>query len=118
MTSREDTHNVRVTIGDDPAWTFTAALVEGERWNGWACPWFTEEEGRKIAAVTAAEYERAPEYTQEYIAVREEAEPATRFALMIPEEGEAWDVPSQNLDGVWLYAIGAGNWTWEEADPS
>ena len=24
---------------------------------------------------------------------------------------------SVNVDGVWLYGIGAGNWTWEIAGP-
>jgi hypothetical protein len=104
-----------VTIGDDPAWTFTAAFVDPERWNGWACPWFTEAEGRKIAAVTQAEYQRAPEATQEYIGVDEAADPASRFRLVVPDERESWTVDSANFDGVWVYAIGSGNWTWEEA---
>lgn len=107
--------NVRVTIGDDPAWTFTAASVDAERWNGWACPWFTEEEARKIAAVSKAEYERDPDATQEYIDVREDAGPAERFVLLAPgESDEAYPEASMNVDGVWLYGIGGGNWTWEE----
>jgi hypothetical protein len=108
-------HGVPVTIGDDTAWTFTAALVEAERWNGWACPWFTEPEGRKVAAVTQADYDGEPDATQEFVAVREGEAPGRRFWLVIPQENEARPVESTNLDGVWLYAIGAGNWAWEEA---
>jgi hypothetical protein len=106
----------RVTIGDDPSWTFTAALIDEKRWNGWACPWFTEAEGRKIAAVTQAEYDRCAECWQEYVEVIDEAPPQRRFWLICEEEEYSGLVDAQCIDGVWLYAIGAGNWTWEEAD--
>jgi len=111
--------NVRVTIGDDPVWTFTAASVDDETWNGWECPWFTESEARKIAAVSKAAYERDPDLTQEYVDVREDASPAERFVMLAPEENgdEAYPEASVNVDGVWVYGIGAGNWTWEIARP-
>lgn len=106
----------RVTIGDDQAWTFDAAVIDDERWNGWACPWFTESEGRKIADVTQLEYRLNPEYTQEFILVHENAKPSERFSLEAPDEDQSYFVDSMNLDGVWIYAIGAANWTWEVAD--
>ena len=111
--------NVRVTIGDDPSWTFTAVLVDDQRWNGWACPWFTEGEARKIAAVSRAEYDRDPDATQEYVDVREDASPVERFVMLAPAENGDRGFPeaSVNVDGVWLYGIGAGNWTWEIAGP-
>lgn len=106
----------RVTIGDDPSWTFTAALIDEQRWNGWACPWFTEAEGRKIAAVSKAEFDRCAECAQEYITVNDEAPPRRRFWLICEEEEYSAPVDAQCADGVWLYAIGAANWTWEEAE--
>lgn len=107
---------VRVTIGDDPAWTFTAASVDAGRWNGWSCPWFTEAEARRVAAVSKADYDRDPEATQEYIEIREGSGPEQLFWLTAPEEDKPWPVTSRYFDGVWLYAVGAGNWTWEKAE--
>jgi hypothetical protein len=109
----------RVTIGDDPSWTFLAAEVDAETWNGWACPWFTEDVARKIAAVTRAEHDRAPDVMQEVIEIREDTGPAERFWLTAPgEDQEPYPVGARQAGGRWLYAVGAGNWTWEVTAPA
>lgn len=109
---------VRVTIGEDPQWTFTAAKVEPESWNGWACPWFTEAVGREIAAVSKAAYDLDPEATKEYVEVRDGAAPEARFWLITPAEHQEWRIGAeQDATGTWLYGIGIANWTWEAICP-
>lgn len=106
---------VKVTIGHDPEWTFEAAAVEWQRWNGWACPWFTEEEGRKVAAVSKAAFDKDPDLVQEYIMVREDVPPERRFALYVGEDGSEWDEQPYTLgDGTVIWPLANANWTWEE----
>lgn len=114
--ARADAHDVPVTIFGDDGWTFTAALVDGERWNGWVQPHFTEEVGRQVAAASRRNYDADPEATQEYAEIRETEPPERRFWLVAPGENQEFPVYAHCVDGVWLYAIGAANWTWSLAD--
>lgn len=95
--------------------------VEGftteENWNGWACPYFTKEQGEKIMA----EFNKHPDYSGEpapfpahYDEKRDAFITYSGYAED-PEEvwkGEAFD----QLDGATLYPIGSGCWTWMEEE--
>jgi hypothetical protein len=80
----------------------------GERWNGWAQPEFTKEEGLRLveALCDTLRYDEAMDAFVESDEAYEE--PTSYFGQEFIVDGEL----------VTLYAIGAGCWTWSEEDES
>lgn len=101
--------DVRVTWNEGETW-FTAAYVEQDRWNGWACPWFTEAEGRRIATTrTTPEVDDVIEYHPE----RPLAERFTHINPTYPDEPFTVNAtPDPERPGEYVYGIGNGSWIW------
>ena len=83
-----------------------AGFTLGERWNGWACPYFTYEQAQKL--VTAWQAIGAVAH---YDLSRDEfvfgsLEPNTEEE---PERCRPLDIAGQTL-----YPIGTRGWTWDE----
>ena len=102
--------DVRVSPDDGKHW-FTAAYVEQYR-NRSVCPWFTEAEGRRIAAwPTTSEYDEIIEY-------RPEKPAAERFSHIRPAYPDlAFPVAAMSdpeRPGGYVYAIGNSFWIWNE----
>lgn len=74
----------------------------GEEWNGWACPYFTLEEGQKILR---AHNSNGLKGMFDKI--------ADQFVFENVDENEFY--PAIIEDGVKLYPIGNGSWIWEES---
>lgn len=73
----------------------------GESWNGWACPYFTFEEGQKI--LQAHNSGEAKGWFDDR---------GDQFVFEIQDEKEV--CPAVEENGVKLYPIGSGSWIWEE----
>lgn len=86
------------TFGEEVFEGFT----QGETWNGWARPYFTFEQARRVVEAHRARGGRAS---------YDEAEDA--FSFEIGEE-EIDAFPAESLEGQKLYPVGAGCWIWEE----
>lgn len=86
----------------------------GERWNGWACPYFERASADKIA-VAHRECYPDPAPNGKPSAYLDEG---TRvYMFYSPEAGDWDDWPMTMRDGVETWAIGAWGWCWElEAD--
>ena len=74
------------------------------RWNGWACPYFTKEEGLRIAEKT----NNSIIYDAEKDCFRE--------TYQSFEEEEPNEYGSTVIDGMKLYAIGSGVWVWDDVE--
>ena len=90
----------------------------GENWNGWACPYFTKEQGEQIMAA----FNKIPDYSGEaapFPARYDEARDAFITYSGYDEQPEdVWKgEPFDQLDGLRLYPIGTGSWTWNEEEP-
>lgn len=79
----------------------------GAKWNGWACPLFTREQGREVmeqlrdqGGVDRAEYD--PDRDAFVV----------RFAELADEPPEVFPTD----DDTGLYPIGAGSWCWHVVD--
>jgi len=87
-------------------------FTEGERWNDWACPYFTKAQAEQI--VTArnksgykADYDPAADVFR--------FAPIDQFGKSNPDLGDEEDAehfPAVTRDGQTLYPVGA--WAWEE----
>lgn len=119
-------HPVKVTIGlgddEDPVFD---AYTQGDSWNGWAIPFFTAEEGQRIAAWTHALAEQSPEGIEtatwdeaRRVFVLEDPQYPHATGEPIPDEDIVDGVTVEDL-GLTLYGIGAYKWAWETvATPS
>jgi hypothetical protein len=96
--------------------TFTAYVIDGENWNGWAVPYFPEDEADRVMAwVNSGVFNDSPEEAMR-IARKGDAYEITETA---DPEGP-YDIPPVTLtldDGtqVTTWSIGGQSWTWEEA---
>lgn len=116
MTSTRATRQTRVAIDPEThADVFDATVVDGEHWNGFACPSFTYEQAQRVAAWL----ERAdPEGMNR---VYFDSDGST---VLLVEVGDVDDDGRATEDGVWVhrltpdatghYGIGAYGWTWQE----
>lgn len=77
-------------------------FTSGEYWNGWARPYFTFEQGQRIAAAHRAQGMKA---------WYDEGEDAFSFEM---NGGEIDTFTAEAIGGSKLYAIGAGCWIWED----
>lgn len=76
--------------------------TRGEEWNGFACPYFTFEQARRVADAwhevgSNAVYDSDND----------------RFSFQM-DNGEMDSFPLLEIDGMKVYAIGNGCWIWEE----
>lgn len=81
-----------------------AAYVASRRWNGWAKPYFTLEQGRDLLAVMPElSYDSS---TDRFVAVLDANDPSeSRYEYGL----EVIEVDGQSLK---VYPIGAGDWCW------
>lgn len=82
---------------------------EGYIWNGWYCPWFTKEEGLKIA-------EWINSYTEDSLTF-DETKDAFKYVLQDDSDDIDYYVGANinTEDGVkHLYPIGNKSWTWDK----
>lgn len=110
---------VTITMGDDLG-QFEGFTL-GDRWNGWAMPSFTKEQGLRIAEWTDALAERYPDGSVERVLWDEGQE---AFVMEDPTYPHAAGEPIPEEDlvaGFWctevgqqLFGIGAYKWTWED----
>lgn len=87
-------------------------FTRGERWNGWAVPYFPLDEARRIADDYASEPPGVDgQNLAEYDADRD-------LVRLYDPSNKEWDeYGSETLEGRELYGIGACYWTWEETGP-
>lgn len=92
-------------------WTEEAypALIDDERWNGWAIPYFDLETARRVVADQSANLPLGEdasnlEWLDDKIVLRDLSYPDAEPELIGPD-----------LDG--LYCVGGRSWTWYETDP-
>lgn len=87
-------------------------FTNGDRWNGWACPYFTLEVGKKIMTDLKgqAEYTWA-DYNKEH------DEFITNYEGLIGDS-ETWEGMDIEVEGeiVHVYPIGAFGWVWSEIE--
>jgi hypothetical protein len=105
-------------LGDSPAYAGTfdidgmfgglSGYSSGQRWNGWACPYFPREACGRIVAVigNGAHHD---EETDAYLIPDDDVSGTHTGFHTIPAQHIT--VAGKNIQ-VW--AIGSGSWTWEE----
>lgn len=93
----------KTVVGIDGLCTHEA-YVEDEHWNGWECPWFTKSEVENMTAWV----EKLGE-TIEY-------DPVHDAYVVTVDECMQEVFPGKDIDGMRLYPIGNGSWTWEEVE--
>lgn len=79
-------------------------FTENREWNGWACPYFTLEQGEKVAEahkrfVSNAWYDQKSD--------------AFNFQM---DDDDVESYESVEIDGQKFYPIGNGCWIWREAN--
>lgn len=90
--------------GEDPSQIFEAAHVPADRWNGWAKPYFSQDECERLAA-TQAEFDDSLKF---------EYDPARRvWQEFNVEEDYRQDCPTMTVAGKVCHQIGSG-FTWLE----
>jgi hypothetical protein len=80
-------------------------FTSGETWNGWACPYFTFEEAKKIVDAQNANSDHSAHY--------DESNDTFVFSFS-DDEKEGYS--AENIDGEKLYGIGCGSWIWAEVE--
>jgi hypothetical protein len=80
-----------------------SGFTAGADWNGWACPYFTFEEGQKIA--DAHKSRGGKTWFDEM---------KDQFIFEIGGEEEFYS--SININDQKLYPIGSESWIWEESE--
>lgn len=110
---------VKVTIGLGDEDTVFDAYTHGETWNGWAIPFFTVEEGQRIAAWTHELAKQAPAGIETVTwdgprkaFVLEDPQYPHKDGEPVPDEDIVDGVPVEEL-GLTLYGIGIYKWAWE-----
>ena len=85
----------------------------GETWNGWACPYFTFEEAKRIAEnqeILNQIVSDDEKYEGKYI------ESEDKFSFYEPYNDEWYDFEAVDINGKKLYPIGTRYWTWSEVE--
>jgi hypothetical protein len=93
---------------DDGSGTVIAfpAYLNGERWNGWAMPYFTKETALDMLTASGNTF-RFDDARDAFIISEPEAYDGEDYVI----EAEQIDV---NGERVKVYAVGAGCWVWDE----
>lgn len=98
-------HNVAVADMEEREECIHQAYLDpDEKWNGWACPYFEEEEVEQMS-------EWLPEFDDSLVYVEDEDAYVSTYDPARPESFEGCDI-----DGMHLYPIGYGSWTWVIVD--
>lgn len=89
-----------------------------ERWNGWACPYFTFDQAMRVVQQHNALYRQSQEHREDrrFPHLGGEAwydEQADEFCFPA-DGGELYRFGSAWRDGLKLYAIGTYEWTWSQ----
>ena len=78
--------------------------TDGRHWNGWACPYFTEEVANQIMRVNnkinGEDYQMR--YDEDY------------DAFIRDEDDELYGIQGVDIDGLHLYPIGNACWIWDD----
>ena len=88
-----------------------AGFSSGKTWNGWACPYFTLEQGKKVMAALNESDDVDPprmgyfSHSDQFVVVHTSCEVETYKGIKNPVGGEK------------LYPIGAMGWCWYEREP-
>jgi hypothetical protein len=91
--------------------------THGEYWNGWACPYFTLEEGKRLIAYLndlhkQEGYENMPVPTQKH---RYDAETDQFYIMDDNDEYEPLIYGRVDIEGLPpLYEIGSWYWVWSD----
>lgn len=97
---------------DTPA-DLWAYVVQGERWNGWALPFFVKEQADRVMVA----FNKQPDVQHiDYVAYRDEY---LAFDCESPHENPEVFIPEAiEVDGLVIHAypLGAWGWTWDD-DP-
>ena len=82
-------------------------LMEGMRWNGWACPMFTREQGECL---------QFEEWTGASIRYDADQDAFVVSNAVEPGEDEVFPATVREIDGepVTLYPIGTMSWCWDD----
>lgn len=81
--------------------------IPSERWNGWACPWFTLETCREIAEVINA----LPDNEEKIVVTESQV-----FSVYIGNgEEEVTEVEPSIIAGAEFFPLGSWGWVWEVA---
>ena len=95
------------------------AFTDGSTWNGWLVPYFTADEGRRVAAWTglAARNSSEPD-VQDTVRWDPEGKVFVPESHAFPGEPEREVVEGVHVPAVGqtLYGIGGYRWTWEIVD--
>lgn len=89
------------TLGDKVFEGYT----QGEKWNGWACPYFTYEQAERVVQAHCeiglkAWYDAASD----------------AFSFEISASDEIDSFLGEDIEGKKLYPVGANCWIWEYVD--
>jgi hypothetical protein len=97
---------------------FDVWVREGERWNGWACPYFEHPEANRLlmAQIAAGHAARYDGERDAYIFAYgiEDPDYQPNDPRWIGED--PWVFAGMDLEGHHVYPIGAWAWTWDFAE--
>jgi hypothetical protein len=91
-----------------------------ERWNGWACPYFTLEQASKIVqrhnalCEDSQQHGEDPRFPRHLAARAWYDEHADEFCFPLVASDEVDRFGSSWRDGLKLYPVGAFGWTWAQ----
>ena len=107
--SKEELRESEFYLDVDPETTFQG-YTTGDRWNGWACPYFEKDVAEKIAEhyTELHRYDNEDEYWAEYVSAED------AFAFHDDQGEEPRMFGPVEIDDTKLYPIGAYCWTWAE----
>ena len=80
-----------------------AYLDPNERWNGWVCPWFEKDEVMRMASWIDEMFDEGIIYDEE-----------SDMFLITDGCYVSERIKGKDIDGMHLYPVGNGGWTWEE----
>lgn len=84
-----------------------AFILEGERWNGWALPFFTKEEAIKVLEKVKTLRPFDFWYKVE----------GNKILILDTTQNSVWEEVEQTThEGKTLYGVGAWSWTWDECE--
>jgi hypothetical protein len=82
--------------------------IPSERWNGWACPWFTLDVCREIAEVINA----LPDNEEKIVVTDSQV-----FSVYVGNgEEEKTEVEPSYIAGALFFPLGSWGWVWEVAE--
>lgn len=100
-------------FGLDGCEPFFSGVHTGERWNGWACPYFPMEEVIKLRDWIAA-WAADDEFEKVIVDDSGRVWIDARFQMAKGEQesGYLYEVKPEDHDGVPVYPVGAFSWIW------